>query len=367
MSLRICKHFGRCGGCTYLDKPYEEQFEEKIAEAEKILEAKADEAHPSPREYYYRNRMDYVVSSDPKIGLNVMGSWSETVDIEECLLQSPESDRIRNLFKEHLKDNGISGWDRIRRTGQVRFLTIIEGKYTGERMIFVVAYSDGNLKLDEFAEKLRTEKIRLDSLILGINRGIRDDARAEELKPIIGSEHISERIEGFEYLLHPNVFFQPNPYTLETMIKLTLGFLGLKGGEKVLELFSGLGTFTIPLAKLGHARVTAVEADPNAVKLARMNLKRNRVKNVKLINEKAERVSLKYDHVVVDPPSRGLSYKLVKKLRKANPRKILYISCNPRTLARDVRQLGYRVKQLALVDQFPQTPHLEAIALLERR
>ncbi|RLG07531.1 MAG: 23S rRNA (uracil(1939)-C(5))-methyltransferase RlmD [Thaumarchaeota archaeon] len=366
MSLKICKHFKICGGCTYLDKPYEEQLEEKVSAAERILEAKADEVHPSPKQYYYRNRMDFVVGEGPIIGLNKRGSWSETIDLEECLLQSPESDAIRSIVKEHLRRHGISGWNRVEKAGQVRFLTIIEGKFTGERMIFIVAYEDEGLKLPELAEALEANKISFKSLVLGINKGVRDDARAEELRIVKGSETILERIGEFAYLLHPNVFFQPNPYVLRKMIEVSLSFLGLRGGEEVLELFSGSGTFTIPIALKGHARITAVEADPNAVEIARRNLRLNKVKNVELINERAERVSLKYDYIIVDPPSSGLSYKLVKRLRKASPKKLLYISCNPKTLARDIKQLGYRIEQLALIDQFPQTPHIEAITLLKK-
>jgi 23S rRNA (uracil-5-)-methyltransferase RumA len=364
MSIRICKHFRECGGCTYLDKPYEDQLEEKVLRAEKLLEARAEEIHPSPRQYYYRNRMDFVVSEGPVIGLNRKGSWSETIDIEECLLQSSESDIIRNLFRDYLKGHGISGWNRTERRGDARFLTIIEGKFTDERMILVVAYNE--IPLQEFLAKLEEGSVPFNSLLLGINREVRDDARAEDIRAIRGSETITERIGEFTYLLHPNVFFQPNPYVLERMMRTVLSFLDLRGGERVLELFSGPGTFTVPLATWGHARVTAVEASPAAARIAGMNLKLNRVRSAEVVNERAERVSLKYDYVVVDPPSSGLSYKLVKRLRRASPRKLLYISCNPETMARDVRQLGYRIDRLSLIDQFPQTPHLEAIALLRR-
>lgn len=349
----------------YLDKPYEDQLAEKASRAEEVLEARAEEVHPSPRQYYYRNRMDYPVSEGPVIGLNRKGSWSEVIDLEECLLQSPESNAIRNLFRGYLMRRGIQGWNRITRSGVARFLTIIEGKFTGERMIFITAYRE--FPLLDFLAELGNEGVRVDSLVLGINKGVRDDARANDLNVLHGSETISERIGNFTYLLHPNVFFQPNPYVLGEMIRVALNFLDPRGGERILELFAGSGTFTIPLAALGHARITAVEADSSAARIAEMNLRLNRVKSVEVVNERAERVSLKYDKIVVDPPSSGLSYKLVKRLRKAAPKTLLYISCNPKTMARDVKQLGYRIERLALIDQFPQTPHIEAIALLRRR
>lgn len=364
MSIRICRHFRECGGCAYLDKPYEDQLGEKVSRAEKLLETRAEEIHPSPRQYYYRNRMDFVVSEGPIIGLNRKGSWSETIDIEECFLQSPESDIIRNVFRSYLRRHGISGWNRAERKGDVRFLTIIEGKFTGERMILIIAYNE--IPLQELLTELEERGIPFNSLLLGINREVRDDARAEDIRAIRGSETIMERIGEFIYLLHPNVFFQPNPYVLERMMRTVLSFLDLRGGERVLELFSGPGTFTIPLAMWGHARVTAVEASPAAAKIAEMNLRLNRVKSAEVVNERAERVSLKYDYIILDPPSSGLSYKLVKRLRKASPKRILYISCNPQTMARDVKQLGYKIDRLSLIDQFPQTPHLEAIALLRR-
>jgi len=367
MSRKICKHFGVCGGCSYLDKPYEDQLDEKVKRVEELLEAKAEEVVPSPKQYYYRNRMDFVVADGPKIGLNVRGKWWETVDLEECLLQSPESDEIRRIFKHHMEKNGIAGWNRRERRGLVRFLTVIEGKFTEERMIFITAFrKDEALRLQEFLDYLEAHGVRFSSLILGINSGIRDDARAEELDVIRGDETIAEKIGDVTYHLHPNVFFQPNPYTLGSLISTAVRFLDLRGGERILELFSGSGTFTIPLARRA-GKIVAVESDPNAVKIAELNLKANKVKNVELLQEKAERVSLKYDIMVVDPPSSGLSYKLVKKLRKAKPKKILYISCNPRTQARDIKQLGYRIERLAVIDQFPQTPLVETIALLRKR
>ena len=367
MSLKICKHFRVCGGCAYLDKPYEDQLNEKVNQAEELLEAKAEKVIPSPKQYYYRNRMDFVVAEDPKIGLNVKGKWWEIVDLEECLLQSPESDEIRKTFKAHMERNGIAGWNRRERRGLIRFLSVIEGKFTGERMIFITAFrEDENLQLQEFIDSLKARGIPFSSLILGINSGIRDDARAEELKIIHGTETITEKINNTTYHLHPNVFFQPNPYTLSSLISTALEFLDLRGGEKILELFSGSGTFTIPMARAA-GEIVAVESDPNAVKIAELNLKTNKVKNVEIVQEKAERVSLKYDYVVVDPPSSGLSYKLVKRLRKAKPKAILYISCNPKTQARDIKQLGYKIERLAIIDQFPQTPLVETIALLRRR
>ena len=364
MSARICKHFRECGGCAYLDKPYEEQLKEKVSRVEELLEVRAEEVHPSPRQHYYRNRMDFVVSEGPLIGLNRRGSWSETIDVEECLLQSPESDAIRNAFREYLKERGIPGWNRAERRGDVRFLSVIEGKFTGERMILIVAYNE--VPLQEFSADLKERGIPFNSLLLGINREIKNDAKAESIRAVCGPETIVERVGEFTYLLHPNVFFQPNPYVLEKMMRTVVSFLDLRGGERVLELFSGPGTFTVPLAAWGHARVTAVEASPAAARIAEMNLKLNRVKSAEVVNERAERVSLKYDYIVVDPPSSGLSYKLVKRLRKASPKRILYISCNPETMARDVKQLGYGIERLSLIDQFPQTPHLEAIALLRR-
>ena len=366
MTLKLCKHFGVCGGCVFLDKPYEEQLEEKVKRVKELLGVEPEEVYPSPKRYYYRNRMDYVVADGPKIGLNVRGKWWETIDLEECLLQSPESDIIRNLFREYLKRNLIEGWNRIERRGFIRFLSIIEGKFTGERMIFVVSSRyDERLNLEEFLELLKSEGINVSSLILGINPEIRDDARAKELFVITGQETIKEEIGNFRYNLHPNVFFQPNPYILNFMLKEVIELLELKGWEKVLELYSGAGTFTVALAG-SASNVVAVESDPNAVKICELNLRENKIKNVKVINERAERVSLKYDIIVLDPPRSGLSYKLVRKLRKIKPKKLLYISCNPETQARDISQLGYRIKRLIVIDQFPHTPLIETIALLER-
>jgi len=364
--MKICKHFGVCGGCSYLDKPYEDQLEEKVKRVEDLFGVKVAEVYPSPKQYYYRNRMDYVVSEDLKIGLNVRGKWWEIVDLEECLLLSPEADEIRRIFREYMLRHGLRGWNRVERRGSIRFLSIIEGKFTDERMIFITSFEDLGEKLERFSEELESMGIGVSSLILGINRGIREDARAEDLRVIKGSETILEKIDSRIYHLHPNTFFQPNPYTLDKLIRCVVELLGVRGCEEILELFSGIGTFTIDLARVA-ARVYAVEENETAVKIAGMNLRENGVKNVELINERAERVSVKYDYVVLDPPRTGLSYKLVKKLRKAKPRRIVYVSCNPETQLRDIRQLGYKIDGIVLIDQFPQTPLVESVVALKPR
>jgi len=364
--MKICKHFGVCGGCSYLDKPYEDQLEEKVKRVEDLFGVKIDEVYPSPKQYYYRNRMDFAVSEDLKIGLNVRGRWWEIVDLEECLLLSPEADEIRRIFKEYMLRHGLRGWNRVERRGSIRFLSIIEGKFTDERMIFITSFEDLGEKLERFSEELESMRIGVSSLILGINPGIRDDARAEDLRVIKGSETIVEKIDSRIYHLHPNTFFQPNPYTLDKLIRCVVELLDVRGCEEILELFSGIGTFTLDLARIA-AKVYAVEENETAVKIAEMNLRENWVRNVELINERAERVSVKYDYVVLDPPRTGLSYKLVKKLRKAKPRRIVYVSCNPETQLRDIRQLGYKIDGIVLIDQFPQTPLVESVVALKPR
>jgi len=362
--MKICKHFGICGGCSYLDKPYEDQLEEKVKRVEDLFGVKVDEVYPSPKQYYYRNRMDFAVSEDLKIGLNVRGKWWEIVDLEECLLLSSEADEIRRIFREYMLRHGLRGWNRVERRGSIRFLSIIEGKFTDERMIFVTSFEDLGEKLERFSEELESMGIGVSSLILGINQGIREDARAEDLRVIKGSETIVEKIDSRIYHLHPNTFFQPNPYTLDKLIRCVVELLDVRGCEGILELFSGIGTFTLDLARIA-AKVYAVEENETAVRIAEMNLKENGVKNVELINERAERVSVKYDYVVLDPPRSGLSYKLVKKLRKAKPRRIVYVSCNPESQFRDVRQLGYKIDRIVLIDQFPQTPLVESLVALK--
>ena len=364
--MKICKHFGMCGGCSYLDKPYEDQLEEKVKRVEDLFGVKVDEVYPSPKQYYYRNRMDFAVSEDLKIGLNVRGRWWEIVDLEECLLLSPEADEIRRIFREYMLRYGLRGWNRVERRGSIRFLSIIEGKFTDERMIFITSFEDLGERLERFSEELENMGIGVSSLILGINRGIREDARAEDLRVIKGSETILEKIDLRIYHLHPNTFFQPNPYTLDKLIRCVVELLDVRGCEEILELFSGIGTFTIDLARIA-AKVYAVEENETAVRIAEMNLRENRVRNVKLINERAERVSVKYDYVVLDPPRTGLSYKLVKKLRKAKPKRIVYVSCNPKTQFRDVRQLGYKIDRVVLIDQFPQTLLVESVVALKPR
>ncbi len=367
-TLRICRHFGRCGGCLLLDKDYEEQIQEKILRIKTLTGAEPDEVFKSPTVTYFRNRMDYVVAPGPVVGLNKRGSWSETIDISECLLLSPEAEIIRNSFREYLEENRIEGWDRIRRKGLVRFLTILEGKFTRERLVGVLVSSlNPYIDLEEFKDMLEEKKAAVNALLLGVNTGIRDDVIYEESRIIHGKEDaIRERINSFTYLMHPGVFFQPNSYTLGYLIESVVKLAGLSGWEKIIELFSGAGTFTIPLASKS-AQVTAVEINEKAVELAIRNAEINKIKNIKFINSKAEGVSVKgYDLVVLDPPRSGLAKKLVKRLKKTGPRRVIYVSCGLDALVRDVKAMGYKIEYCIFVDQFPHTPLIEVVALLKK-
>jgi len=351
-----------------LDIDYSEQLEIKRRKVERVLGVKVEHLIPSPKTRYFRNRMDYVVAPNNVIGLNVRGSWRDVVDISDCLLLSPEADRIRNLFREHLRKNNIQGWDRIARKGVVRFLTIIEGKFTGERMVSIIASRyDDELRIGDFMDKLTEEKIRVDSLLVGLNTMVRDDAVAEEIKPYIGLETIREKIGENTYMLHQNTFFQPNPYTLEQLIDVVKHFINPAGWEKVLELYAGVGTFTIPISK-SVSKVVAVEINCKAVEIAEHNARINKAKRIEFVNRPSEEVSVKgYDVILLDPPRSGLPSKLARRIKKHGPERIVYVSCGLEALARDVKAMGYRVEDIALVDQFPHSPLVETAVLLRRR
>lgn len=362
----LCKHFGICGGCQIQNISYEEQLEIKVKNVIDLFGKEPEEIIPSPKIYYYRNRMDWAIGRNYEVGLKEYGKWWAYVDIYECLLQSKESDEIRNKFREFIKEKNIEPWDNIKHKGLVRYLIIREGKFTGERMITILLSKSENNIFKEFLDII---KDKITSAYIGINKEISDISYAKEKYLIYGKKYLEEKILDNIYYILPNSFFQPNSYTLETMIKRVVEFLDPKENEIIFDLYSGIGTFSIEIAKYCK-EVIGVDIEKEAEELFFLNSEKNEIKNTKFILERVEDINeIKSNKVVMDPPRSGCHPKVLKNLIKSGIKKIVYVSCNPKTQNRDIKFLikkGYNLEKYILIDQFPHTFHIESIAVLER-
>ena len=350
-----CAYFGRCGGCMLQHLPYDEQIRFKAEKIERLLGYTVD-VIPSPKIYGHRNRIDVVISTGG-IGFRRRGTWWDVVDIEKCEVFGDKSRRALKSLREFMEDFKLQPWDLRKSEGFMRYIVMREGKFTGEFMVNLVTH-EGTLP-----EEVHEYFDFADSIYWSINSS-KSDVSYGEPRKFWNKEFIKERLDDVVYLIHPNSFFQTNSYQAVTLVKKVAEFVE---GGKVLDLYSGVGTFGIYLAKKGFD-VEGIEINPFAVEMARKNAEINSVNVTFYVGEdKTVETLRKYDTLIVDPPRAGLHPKLIRRILRDKPEAIIYVSCNPRTLSRNLEDLKsiYNVEDIAGLDMFPHTPHVEVVAKLK--
>ncbi|CAD5244549.1 23S rRNA (uracil(1939)-C(5))-methyltransferase RlmD [Thermococcus camini] len=353
-----CPHFGRCGGCLWQGLRYKEQLRLKARLFERITGIAA-EIKGSPKIWGFRNVSNFIVTTSG-IGLKEYGNPLRAVNLRECSVFSRRTSEHLRALRAFLAETGMRPWDLKRKAGDVHYLQVREGKFTGEVMVNLIAHVEPSPK----AVEAFNDYFRADSLYWSVKRDERDDPRGEP-RLTSGEPFIRERIGDVTYLIHPNSFFQTNSYALELLLRAVEGFTD---GEKVLDLYSGVGTFGVWLAKRGF-EVEGIEINPFAVEMAMKNAELNGVSTTFRVGRAEEARIGDYDTVVVDPPRKGLK-EAGELLVRSGVERLLYVSCNPRAFKLDYENhLGkaYRIEGAVLVDMFPHTPHVEAVVGLVRR
>ncbi|MCD6188638.1 MAG: 23S rRNA (uracil(1939)-C(5))-methyltransferase RlmD [Thermococcus sp.] len=349
-----CPHFSKCGGCSWQHIKYKEQLNLKRRIFEEITGIEIP-IKGSPKLWGFRNTSNFIVSTDG-IGFKQRNSQS-IANIRHCPVFSNRTSEFIKALKGFVDEEGLYPWDPRKKRGDIHYLSIREGKFTGEIMVNVISHHEevpqSFLDYFEFAN----------SLYWSFKEDPRDDPRGTP-KLVGGSPFIREKIEGVIYLIHPNSFFQTNSYALPILLRWVLNFAE---GGKILDLYSGVGTFGVFLAKEGF-KVDGVDVNPFAVDMANKNAEINGVDASFFVKDAESFPVGDYDTVIVDPPRRGLK-EAVKSLKKERPENIVYVSCNPQAFSRDYSHLRdiYRVEDAILIDMFPHTPHVEAIIKLKRR
>lgn len=368
-----CKHFGVCGGCIFQNWDYRYQLNYKKnkvvgAFSSYDLDVSVNEPIPSPKIYYYRNRMDYsvaLINSSPVIGLRVAGRWDIIIDLDECHLMSLESVEIIKEIKKFMVKKEIAPYNIFSHKGFMRYVIIREGKFTGERLISLVTNLGPFPYLDELISLLSSYST---GIIWSINPKITDLSIGEEIRPLYGNDHLNEMIKDIIFYIHPNAFFQTNSYQTLNLVNIIYNIV--EEGNLLLDLYSGVGLFAFALADK-YNQIIGVESDDYSVYSANINKERYGIKHIKFIKDSVENMLSEFkEHpttVVFDPPRPGISIEAKKYIIKLRPREIIYISCNPFSMARDVNALSetYLVEDsIQPIDMFPQTPHIESIAKL---
>ncbi|MFA6603439.1 MAG: 23S rRNA (uracil(1939)-C(5))-methyltransferase RlmD [Patescibacteria group bacterium] len=368
-----CPSAGSCGGCLWQQFDYSLQLELKRDLVNRAFQAaglgeRLDAVVPCPELFRYRNRMDYCVGPRGQVGLKKPGRWNAHLDTPECLLLSADAAEIMKRFREWLKKFEVKPWNGASYSGYARYLVIREGKNTGERLVTIVT-SDGPLPGEEWL--LENIGGLATTIYHGINATKTDLSITPNLRLLQGPPDLHEKIGGRIYAIPPNSFFQTNTLMAGEMLKTAKEFLAPQRCGRLLDLYCGVGFFGLGLADSAD-RVVGVEIDAPAIEAARRNAAANGVAAAEYFAAEAEGLiwkNEKPDTVIVDPPRSGLHPKVVATLLANLPERLLYVSCNYESFARDLKplQAAYELKQIRALDLFPHSPHVELVSLLVRK
>jgi len=379
-----CSHFGFCGGCTWQNLKYEEQLRFKTKQVKESLRHIAGFADPpvqdalgSDQIFYYRNKMEYAFSPHPEkkliLGLHPRKRFDLVFDLKECFLQSKVANKIVDFVRTFAKERNLPAYDHKSQSGLLRFLMIKEGKNTDETMVNLVTYKGDFLPAKDFCDAIFSNFPSVKSIVRNINSRVSQIAVGEEEELLGGERTINERLGKFEFEISSNSFFQTNPKQAEKLYGIVLRSADLQGDEEVLDLYCGNGTISIFLSQMAK-RVIGVESVEETVQNAQRNAELNDVTNCEFIRGETKKVLKSFEQegrvpnlVVIDPPRAGLHPRVIRSLLNMKPSKVVYVSCNPTTLARDLKifcQKDYKLENVQPVDMFPHTYHIESVVKL---
>jgi 23S rRNA (uracil1939-C5)-methyltransferase len=378
-----CPYFGRCGGCRlqHLAYPAQLAFKEKqVRDCLTRLGGLAPfELRPivaAPEPYGYRNKMEFTVAEPgPAVGLHAAERYDVVLDIERCLLQSDTMNALLDEVRSQARARGLSVWDQRSERGLLRFVTLRHGRRTGEAMVNLVVSAPDVEALMPVADGLKARVPATASVLLNVNDRKASVAVGTEEHLLLGRDHITESLSGVTFQISASSFFQTNTVQAERLFEIVAEACALDGTETVMDLYSGTGAISLLLARRAR-HVYGVELSTAAIADATRTARVNDIDNCTFVAGEVRHVlpalmrdGVRASVVVADPPRAGFHPKALAALAGLAPSRIVYVSCNPATLARDVGDLarqGYRLEWVQPVDMFPQTPHIEAVARLSR-
>jgi 23S rRNA (uracil1939-C5)-methyltransferase len=377
-----CEHYPECGGCRFQDLAYEAQAEWKerqvtdaLRRIGRIDEPPVEPILPAVERFHYRNKLEYSFTKTPEgpaLGFHRAGRWDEVLEVEWCWLTTDLGNAIRDTVRDWAREERLEPYDQEAQTGYLRHLVVREGRNTGQALVQLVTAPGERFERERLVEVLRAfPEVR--SIHWAVN-----DSPAEvtnlPTKLLWGKESIEEELCGLRFRVRPGAFLQTNTAMAERLYELAREFAGLTGAETVYDLYCGIGTIGLSMA--GNAlTVWGVEVSEESVACALENADLNGITNAaffagnvgQVLEQLRERAG-EPDVVVVDPPRAGLAGKALRRVGRLGAPRLVYVSCNPTTLASDVKALvgeyGYELERVRPVDMFPHTPHVETVALL---
>jgi 23S rRNA (uracil1939-C5)-methyltransferase len=396
-----CKFFGTCGGCKQQDLNYESQYKYKQLQVEEIFtkmggftDFTVENIIPSEKTFFYRNKMEFsfsdkrwisieeinsaeIIERNFAVGLHVPNVFDKVLDVDECFLQSEISNKILNLTREFFKKKNISIYSTKTHSGYLRNLVIKTSHHSDDLMVNLVTSTVDELLMIEYVKLLLDEIPQITTIINNISIKKAAIATGDYENVLFGSGFISDSIGKYKFRVSANSFFQTNTLQAEKLYQTALDFAGLSGDEIVYDLYSGAGTISIFISGSAKA-VYAFESVESAVIDAEENKRINEINNVHFIQVDLYKSFIPIleeknipspDVIILDPPRNGMHPNTVEDIIKLNPKKIVYVSCNPATQVRDIKLLtngGYKLIKIKPVDMFPHTYHIENVAMLTR-
>ena len=367
-----------CGGCQYQHVPYPEQLARKQARLKRLL-GRFGPVLPirgmdDPTHYRCKVQAAFGVDGRGRVISGVYQSGSHRiVAVDDCLLENQTADRVIVTIRRLLPEHGIAAFDERRGTGWLRHVLVRVGRFTGELMVVLVAADARFPQKKHFLAALLAECPEITTVVLNVNDRRTSLVLGERETVLSGKGYIEDALLGFRFRISPRSFYQVNPVQTEVLYRTALDYAELKGTERVLDAYCGTGTIGICASKMA-GQVAGVELNRDAVRDAIVNAKRNSVKNIWFscgdAGEFLERTAAegeRVDTVLMDPPRAGSDERFLSSLLRSAPRRVVYISCDPDTLARDLAILvrgGYRMDRARGVDMFPFTEHIETVCQL---
>ena len=395
----MCEHFGVCGGCKWQHLPYDYQLrckQQQVVDAlERIAKVPLPEISPilgSKKTTFYRNKLEFTFSNKcwltteqmqsgvefpnrNAVGFHIPGGFDKVLNIEQCWLQDDISNRIRLFLRDYTQQRGYTFYDIRNNVGFMRMI-MVRTASTGELMLVVVFGEDNREAIDDVMGALREQFPQITSLMYVVNLKVNDSLGDQEFVLYSGRDYIEEEMEGLRFRVGPKSFYQTNSEQAYELYKVARNFAGLTGNELVYDLYTGTGTIANFVSRQAR-EVIGIEYVPEAIEDAKLNSRVNGIDNTKffagdmkdvLTGEFVAQHGIP-DVMIVDPPRAGMHEDVVKVILNAEPERIVYVSCNPATQARDIALLNkkYRVEAVQPVDMFPHTHHVENVALLQKK
>ena len=373
-----CPYYRRCGGCAFRHMDYAGELEAKQRRVQDALRrvggssVEVEEILGAAETLRYRNKGQYPVSPEGKVGFYQARSHCVT-DIDTCLIQKPQADAAASALRRYMAEHRVPGYDERTGKGLVRHL-YVRTNQAGQSLICIVVNGDKLPHEEELVHSMRRAVPDAAGVVLGINTARSNVILGDRYRTLWGKDTLTDTLCGHQFRLSIPSFYQVNREQAEVLYRRAVDYAGLTGAELVLDLYCGAGTITLTMADRAKKLIGA-EIVPPAVKNARENARANGISNVEFFCGDASDIAVKLaaddlrpDVICVDPPRKGLAPEVIDAMVRMGPQRIVYVSCDPATLGRDVKLLehrGYKARRAAAVDLFPGTAHVETVCLLE--